>query len=164
VFVGVLGRGLGTRAVCVLTLRNTRSVVLVAATMNNKWQLAFVICATSCCVTRQQLAVHRASGEFRCPAPRIATRPRPDISDDVIDVRACGHIVRYSCFYERNGPHCVREPIDVKDIDAMMSVPVDSAPAPETSASLPRGLSDGPRMCRDWSDFNANRDCVAPDH
>ena len=51
--------------------------------------------------------------------------PRPDISNDVVDVRACGQVARNECFRERYGDHCVREPIDAKDIDALMSLPAN---------------------------------------
>jgi hypothetical protein len=100
-----------------LTLRNTRSFGPVAADMSIRWQLALVMCATSGCVTSQELAIHRASREFRCPEPKLAVRPRPDISDEVVDVRGCGHVGRYNCFAERDGTHCIREPIDAKDVE-----------------------------------------------
>jgi hypothetical protein len=80
--------------------------------MSIKWLSAFVLCATSGCITRQQLAAERASREFHCPEPQIVTVARPDIFNDVIDVRACGQVARYSCFQERRyAPHCVREPL-----------------------------------------------------
>jgi hypothetical protein len=145
-----------------LTPRNTRSFGSVAATMGTKWHLAFVICATSGCVTSQGLAIHRASREFRCPEPKIAIFPRPDISEDVVDVRGCGHVAQYNCFVERDGTHCVREPIDTKDVEALMSLPDN--PAPMQPVAPREYRPDRPRICRDSSDFNTNRDCVAPAH
>jgi hypothetical protein len=145
-----------------LTPRNARFAGFVAATMSMVWRLAFVMGATAGCVTHQELALQRASREFRCPGPQIATLPRPDISNDVVDVRACGHVARYSCFIEKYGTHCVREPIEAEDVEAMMSRPVDSPPAETQTVSPATPRPDGRRICRDWSDFNANRNCVLP--
>jgi len=130
--------------------------------MSIHWQLALVMCATSGCVTSQELAIHRASREFRCPEPKITIFPRPDISDEVVDVRGCGHVAQYNCFVERGGIHCVREPIDAEEVEALMSFPDN--PAPMQPVAPREYRPDGRRTCRDWSDFNTNRDCVAPAH
>src|SRR5579872_5602550 len=99
--------------------------------MSKNWRLVFVLGATSGCVTTQELAARRASGEFRCPAARIVTVPRPDISDDVVDVRACGQVARYSCFHEKYNDHCIRESIfEQRDVDALMSLPEPSRTQP----------------------------------
>jgi hypothetical protein len=132
--------------------------------MTFKGLSVFALCATFGCVTRQELAARRASREFSCPEPLVVAVPRPDISDDTVDVRACGQVARYDCFREKYGNHCVREPIEAKDIDALMSLPVDSPPI-ETEAVPPTTPPPvGRRLCRDWSDFNENRNCVAPVH
>jgi hypothetical protein len=145
-----------------LTPRNARCAGFVAAAMNRIGRLALVMCATAGCVTHQELALQRATREFRCPEPQIATRPRPDISDDVVDVRVCGHVARYSCFVEKYGAHCVREPLEAEDVEAMMSRPVDAPPAQTQPAAPATPHFDGRRICRDWSDFNDNRNCVPP--
>jgi hypothetical protein len=90
--------------------------------------------------------------------------PRPDISDDTVDVRACGHVARYDCFSEKNGNHCVREPIEAKDVDALMSLPANLPPAATPIETPTTRFPGGRRICRDWSDFNTNRNCVAPVH
>ena len=87
-------------------------------------------------MTRQELAAHRAAREFRCPEPQVVTVPRPDISDDIVDVRACGQVARYDCFRAKHGNHCVREPIDTKDIDALMPLPANLPPTATPTESL----------------------------
>jgi hypothetical protein len=128
--------------------------------MTLKWLPAFVLCATSGCVTVPGPAALRASREFRCPQSRILSVTRTDIEEGVVDVRACGQVARYNCFQDKYGGHCIREPMDAKDVDAIISLPEPAkAPvAPPVAPPLPPIA--GRRVCRDRSDFDENRNCV----
>jgi hypothetical protein len=56
----------------------------------------------------------RAANEFRCPPEQVVLVPRQDLSEDTVDVYACGYRARYTCPSKRNQSvprTCVREPL-----------------------------------------------------
>jgi hypothetical protein len=128
--------------------------------MTLKWLPGFILCAMSGCVAVQVPAAHRASREFRCPESLILTVPRPDIEEGVVDVRACGQVARYNCFQDKYGSHCIREPLDARDVDALMSLPEPSTATVAPPAAPTAPPIAGRRVCRDRSDFDENRNCV----
>jgi len=76
--------------------------------------LAFLLALTSGCYGVEDSAKIRAANEFRCPEDQIVLTPRPDLSEDTVDVFACGYRARYTCPSKRNSSvprTCVREPL-----------------------------------------------------
>ena len=57
----------------------------------------------------------RAAHEFSCPEEQVQVTPRPDLTETTYDVRACGHVARYTCTGSidsmDNPMVCVREPL-----------------------------------------------------
>jgi hypothetical protein len=51
-----------------------------------------------------------ASGAGGHPIGDVVVTQRPEISSEIYDVEGCRQRARYSCFHERYGAHCVREP------------------------------------------------------
>jgi len=62
------------------------------------------------CISGQTMAAQRASRELACPIGDVVVTQRPEISSEIYDVEGCRQRARYSCFHERYGTHCVREP------------------------------------------------------
>ena len=122
------------------------------------------------CVLPGDVAIRRASREYSCPDEKIGVIQRSDISPDVYDLYACGHRARYSCFdadpqegscVAEDCVHCVREP----DPERWDPDPKEVAklPAPHDPVEVQRLRStpgEARRVCRDQTDFSANRDCV----
>jgi hypothetical protein len=76
--------------------------------------LGSLLAASAGCYGVEDSARIRAAGEFRCPEDQVVLTARPELSDDTVDVEACGHRARYTCPEKRNqgAPRaCVREPL-----------------------------------------------------
>jgi hypothetical protein len=95
--------------------------------MTNGWILGGVLLTTGCVPTVLEVARARASRELRCPAETIQVTPRSDIDADerIVDVEACGKVVRYAV--DRRDLFCVREPDpDPKALDEFKAAPRSS--------------------------------------
>jgi hypothetical protein len=66
------------------------------------------------CYGVEDSAKIRAANEFGCPPEQVVLVPRQDLSEDTVDVYACGYRARYTCPSKRNQSvprTCVREPL-----------------------------------------------------
>lgn len=74
--------------------------------------LALLSC-TGC--TPEARVTARAANEFSRPEEHVQVSPRPDLSEMTYDVKACGHVARYTCAGSigsmDNPMVCVREPL-----------------------------------------------------
>jgi hypothetical protein len=69
---------------------------------------------TAGCYGVEDSAKIRAANEFRCPPDQVVLVPRQDLSEDTVDVYACGYRARYTCPPRRNQSvprSCIREPL-----------------------------------------------------
>ena len=112
------------------------------------------------CATVGDRAIQRASREFTCPEERIGLIERADISNNLYDIEACGHRVRYMCVTPyRSDISCLREPDPSKwDPDPKE---VAGLPKPQGTYDRLRSSPGEARLiCHDRDDFERYHDCI----